>query len=179
MVVDKEQKMALVIDVAVPVDSDIRKKEHEKIKKYQGLKEQLKQMWKVKCNEIPVVVGALGAVTPKLREWLQQIPGTTSEVSSRKPQSQKQLKYCTEGSHSQASGRGPELEKDIPSHVPCNGCEGSKYTKHCRLTASMVPASTYLGSTKVFLCAVCMFSQSLSHSQKTCSLGLGSSVILN
>ena len=27
----------------------------------------------------PVVIGVLGAVTPKLEVWLQQIPGTTTE----------------------------------------------------------------------------------------------------
>ncbi|KAF7642433.1 hypothetical protein LDENG_00258010 [Lucifuga dentata] len=38
MVVDKQQKRAVVIDVAVPADSNIRKKEHQKIQKYQGLR---------------------------------------------------------------------------------------------------------------------------------------------
>ncbi len=52
--------------------------------KYQGLKEQLERMWKVKASVVPVVVGALRAVTPKLGEWLQQIPGTTSEASVQK-----------------------------------------------------------------------------------------------
>ncbi|KAF7640661.1 hypothetical protein LDENG_00024680, partial [Lucifuga dentata] len=38
VVIDKQQKRAVVIDVAVavPADSNIRKKEHEKIEKYQG-----------------------------------------------------------------------------------------------------------------------------------------------
>ncbi|KAF7666152.1 hypothetical protein LDENG_00119050 [Lucifuga dentata] len=84
VVVDKEQKRAVVIDVAVPADSNIRKKEHKKIKKYQGLKEELECTWKVKSKVVPVVIGALGAVTPKLGEWLQEIPGTTSEVSVQK-----------------------------------------------------------------------------------------------
>lgn len=44
MVVDKEKKMAVVIYVAIPADSNNRQKEHEKIKKYQRLKEQLEQM---------------------------------------------------------------------------------------------------------------------------------------
>lgn len=30
---------------------------------------------------VPGVIGALSAVTSKLGEWLQQIPGTTSETS--------------------------------------------------------------------------------------------------
>ena len=41
-------------------------------------------MRKVKANKVPVVIGAPGAVTPKLEEWLQQIPGTTSELSVQK-----------------------------------------------------------------------------------------------
>ena len=38
VVVDK-QKEAVVIDVAVPSDSNIKKNEYEKLEKYQGLKE--------------------------------------------------------------------------------------------------------------------------------------------
>ncbi len=64
----------MVIDVAIPSDSNIRKKEHEKLEKYQGLKEKLKKMWGVKATLMPVVIG-VGS------EWLQQNPGTTSEVS--------------------------------------------------------------------------------------------------
>uniref|UniRef100_A0A669EZW7 Reverse transcriptase domain-containing protein n=1 Tax=Oreochromis niloticus TaxID=8128 RepID=A0A669EZW7_ORENI len=84
VVVDKQKKTAVVIDVAVPNDSNIRKKEHEKLEKYQGLREELERMWRIKVTVVPVVIGALGAVTPKLGEWLQQIPGTTSEISVQK-----------------------------------------------------------------------------------------------
>ena len=84
MVVDKDQKTAVMIDVALPSDSNIRKKECEKLEKYQGLKEELERMRKVKAKVVPGVVGALGAVAPKLGEWLQQIPGTTSELSVQK-----------------------------------------------------------------------------------------------
>ena len=54
------------------------------MEKYQGLREELERMWGVKATVVPVVIGALGAVTHKLGEWLQQIPGTTSEVSVQK-----------------------------------------------------------------------------------------------
>ena len=84
VLIDKQQKKAVVIDVAIPSDSNIRKKEHEKLEKYQGLKKELEKMWGVKATVVPVVIGALGAVTHKLGEWLQQIPGTTSEVSVQK-----------------------------------------------------------------------------------------------
>lgn len=80
MVVDKGQKTTVVIDVAILSDAIIRTKEHEMLEKFQGLKEKLERMWKVKSTVVPVVTGALGAVTPKLGERLQQIPGATSEV---------------------------------------------------------------------------------------------------
>ena len=57
---------------------------NEKLEKYQGLIEELERTWKVKVKVVPVVIGALGAVTPKLEEWLQHIPGTTSELSVQK-----------------------------------------------------------------------------------------------
>ena len=41
MLIDKQQKKAVVIDVAIPSDNHIRKKEHEKLEKYQGLEEEL------------------------------------------------------------------------------------------------------------------------------------------
>lgn len=39
-------------------------------------------MWKVKATAVPAEMEALGDVTPK--EWLQQLPGTTSEISVQK-----------------------------------------------------------------------------------------------
>ena len=47
---------------AIPSDCNIRKKEHKKLKKYQGPKEELKKMWGVKASVVPVVT----SVTPKL-----------------------------------------------------------------------------------------------------------------
>ena len=75
VVVVKRRKEAVVIDVAVP--RDINKKEYKDLEKYQGLKEELERMWKVKAKVVPL------AVTPKLEEWLEQTPGTTSELSRR------------------------------------------------------------------------------------------------
>lgn len=64
VVVDKLRKMVVVIDVAVPNDSNFRK--------YQGLKEELKEelkkMWKLKVAEVPEIIEALSAVSPKLGE---------------------------------------------------------------------------------------------------------------
>lgn len=52
VVVDKEQKAAVMIGVTIPADSHIRK-EYEKTVKYQGLREQLEQMRKVKSKVVP------------------------------------------------------------------------------------------------------------------------------
>lgn len=85
LVVDKEQKKSVGIGVAISDDSNSRKKEHEKVKKYQELKEQLGQMWKVELALVEIgTLGVLGAMTLKPKEQLQCIPGTKSEVSVQK-----------------------------------------------------------------------------------------------
>ena len=38
----------------------------------------------MKVKVVPVVIGALGAVTPNLQEWLQQIARKTPELSVHK-----------------------------------------------------------------------------------------------
>lgn len=37
----------IVIDVGIPNDTNIKKKERKKLEKYQGLKDRLEKMWKV------------------------------------------------------------------------------------------------------------------------------------
>ena len=80
---DKVQT-GLIIDIALLRDENIQDKKHEKIDKYQSLKIELKQLWKVKIMVIPVVVRALGAIVDRLPGWLAQIPGTISEVELQK-----------------------------------------------------------------------------------------------
>lgn len=48
VVVDKERRMAVVIDVAIMSDSNTKKKEHKKLEKYQRLREELEKMLRVK-----------------------------------------------------------------------------------------------------------------------------------
>ena len=43
VIVDKQKKEAVVIDIAVPRDSNIKNKEHEKLERYQELKEDLER----------------------------------------------------------------------------------------------------------------------------------------
>ena len=73
VLIDKKQQKAVVIDIVIPSDSNIWRKDHEKIDIYQGLKEELEKMWGIKATVVPVVIGALGAVTHKLGEWSRRV----------------------------------------------------------------------------------------------------------
>ena len=75
VVVDKINRTTTIIDIAVPSDFNIKVKEIEKVEKYQALREELERTWRTTAVVVPVVVGALGAVTPNCTQWLAQIPG--------------------------------------------------------------------------------------------------------
>lgn len=52
----KDQKTAVVADVVMPNDSNLRKKEYEKLENYQGLREELEGIWKVKVKVVVIIV---------------------------------------------------------------------------------------------------------------------------
>ena len=61
---DKRAKEAKIIDIAIPGDAQVKDKELEKIEKYQLLREEIGKMWKQKkVTVVPIVIGALGAVS--------------------------------------------------------------------------------------------------------------------
>ena len=62
IVVDKDNKRALLIDIAVPADARVEEKEQEKMDRYQDLARELKRLWKVETKVIQIVVGAVGTV---------------------------------------------------------------------------------------------------------------------
>jgi len=76
VLIDKTKKKAIVIDIAIPEDRNITGKEREKIDKYQDLCLEIKRLWHVKTEVIPVVIGAMGAHTKRLEGYLEKIPGT-------------------------------------------------------------------------------------------------------
>ncbi|TWW73493.1 hypothetical protein D4764_15G0008870 [Takifugu flavidus] len=78
VVVDKHQKTLVVI--AIPSNSNIKKKQHEKLEKYQGLKEEMERMWGMKATVVPVVIETLGAVTPKILRRTLRLPGLWSRT---------------------------------------------------------------------------------------------------
>jgi hypothetical protein len=74
LMVDKVTNTATIIDVAVPGDTTIADREQEKILIYQDLKREIKKNWKLrKVSVVPVVIGAIGAVTSNFRKHLDTI----------------------------------------------------------------------------------------------------------
>lgn len=69
----KAHNRALIVDVAVPYDTRIIAKEEEKILKYQDLRMELGRIHGMQVQVVPIVVGALGAVSHNLATNLRKI----------------------------------------------------------------------------------------------------------
>jgi len=54
IVIDKQTKMAQIIDVAVPADNNVSMKEKEKIDKYKDLCVEPLSLWRVHCEVSPL-----------------------------------------------------------------------------------------------------------------------------
>ena len=66
----------MLIDVAIPGDRNVIKKEAEKILKYKDLTIEIQQrMWNVKTRVIPVIIGATGTISKSFRKYVSNIPG--------------------------------------------------------------------------------------------------------
>jgi len=48
-------------------------KEIEKVEKYQDLLLEIQRFWNVKAEIIPIVMGALGALSSKFKDWLKRL----------------------------------------------------------------------------------------------------------
>ena len=69
----KKAKETIIVDIAVPGDSNILQKETQKCEKYQHLAREIQRIWKSRTKVVPVVVGALGSVSKKLVGHLEQL----------------------------------------------------------------------------------------------------------
>jgi hypothetical protein len=65
----------MLIDVAIPGDRNVIKKEAEKILKYKDLTIEIQCMWNVKTNVIPVIIGATGTISKSFTKYLSNVPG--------------------------------------------------------------------------------------------------------
>ena len=79
--IDKTNNECKIIDLACPFDKRIEEKEKDKIKGYNDLKRELKEIW---VKVIPVVVGALGTTPKKLKQRLSNIGIETRIVELQK-----------------------------------------------------------------------------------------------
>ena len=82
MAVDKENQRVIVLDIAVSSDYNIARK--EKVENYQPLMGEIEKCWKVKTTVIPIVIGALGAITPAHQSWAAQLPAAPESYQLQK-----------------------------------------------------------------------------------------------
>ena len=74
VIVNKMEKTAIIIDVAIPGDKRIIENEKEKTKKYQNLKREILRLCNLKkIDVIPVVLGAFGSVVKNFEKYADQI----------------------------------------------------------------------------------------------------------
>jgi hypothetical protein len=72
---DNGKGTCTLIDVAIPGDRNVIKKEVEKILKYKDLIIEIQRMWNVKTQVTPVITGATGTISKSFRKYLRSIPG--------------------------------------------------------------------------------------------------------
>ena len=60
ILIDKKEQKGIIIDIAVPADLRVGKKERKKVEKHQCLKREIGRLWRLKMIElVPVVMGGL------------------------------------------------------------------------------------------------------------------------
>jgi hypothetical protein len=75
---DKRENACLLIDIAIPDNSNVHTKETEKLSKYKDLEMEVSRMWKVRTKFVPVVIGALGKIKIRTTSCSQLLPGHPS-----------------------------------------------------------------------------------------------------
>jgi hypothetical protein len=72
---DNETGTRMLIDVAIPRDRNVIKKEAEKILKYKDLIIIIQRVCNVKTKVKPVTIGATGTISKSFRKYLSSVPG--------------------------------------------------------------------------------------------------------
>ena len=71
---NRKERSAMLIDFSVPNDTNIVTKTAEKLIKYRDLEVEVKKCWNLKTVQtVPVVIGALGAVSTDHKQYLKLI----------------------------------------------------------------------------------------------------------
>ena len=64
-----------MIEIAIPADSTVNRKETAKLTTYKNLEIEVNRMWKVRIKIVPVIIGALGTIRMGLDQNLQLLSG--------------------------------------------------------------------------------------------------------
>jgi len=64
-----------LINVTIPGDRNVIKKEAKEILKYKDLTIEIQGMWKIKTTVIPVIIGATGTISKSFRKYMSDIRG--------------------------------------------------------------------------------------------------------
>ena len=74
VVVDGCKKEVRIVDIVIPGDARVCEKEIEKIDKYKPLKDEVARLWNMrKVTVIPIVVGALGAISNRFEKFVMEV----------------------------------------------------------------------------------------------------------
>jgi hypothetical protein len=75
MIWDNEKGTYMLIDIAIPGNRSVIKKEVTKTLKYKELRIEIQRMWNVKTKVTPVIIGATGTISKSFRKYLSSILG--------------------------------------------------------------------------------------------------------
>ena len=72
----KKKRECTLVDISVPLDTNIVSKTSEKIWKYRDLLKEISRCWNMNTKVVPIVVGALGTDGKDLSLKLSTLPGS-------------------------------------------------------------------------------------------------------
>ena len=75
----------MLVDVTIPGDRNVIKKEAEKSLEYKDLIIEIQRVSNVKAKVMPIIVGVTGTITESLRHYLSNIPGKHEIKEMQKP----------------------------------------------------------------------------------------------
>jgi hypothetical protein len=69
IIVKNKDRICLLIDVAMPSDTNVVQKEAVKKLKYKNLNIEIQRLWNMKCFVIPAIIGATGIVSKNFKNF--------------------------------------------------------------------------------------------------------------
>ena len=94
----------MVVDIAIPSNCIIHKKEHEKVEKHQGVKGELKRAWKLKVSVVPMVIETLGGSNPQTGGVSRTNPRKNIRLLSPKKRSLRNSKVTAQNPEAPTEG---------------------------------------------------------------------------